>query len=240
MALVNQIVEEHLLLEEGKRLGLDVTDEELAQEVEEIKKEYAGNGFESAILNKYGGMDKWREELKRKLLINKAIDNAVTSRLVVKEDEARRYYKEHLSEYKMKEQVKAQMIVVKTEEEANQVRERLKKGEDFARVAQEVSLSPEGKKGGDLGFFGRGEMPKEFEDVVFSLPPGKISNVIKTVYGYHIFRVEEKREARDMKFSDAKEEIINKLKREKSDEEFQAWMKSLKEKARIEVKEELL
>ena len=132
------------------------------------------------------------------------------------------------------------MIVVKTEEEATSVRERLQRGESFARIAQEVSLSPEGKRGGDLGFFGKGDMPKEFEDVVFSLPPGKISDVIKTVYGYHIFRVEEKRGAMDLKFSEVKDQIMNKLKREKSDIEFQTWMRELKQKTRIEVKEELL
>ncbi|MBI3755078.1 MAG: peptidyl-prolyl cis-trans isomerase [Deltaproteobacteria bacterium] len=174
------------------------------------------------------------------MLLRKVIDKAIGPRITVKEDEARRYYKEHIADYKRKEQARARMIVVKTEEEANQVKERLKKGEDFARLAQEISLGPEGKKGGDLGFFGRGEMPKEFEDVVFPLPAGKLSEVIKTPYGYHIFRVEEKREAKDLKFSEVKDQIINKLKREKGDAEFQAWMTELKQGAKIEVKEELL
>src|SRR3972149_1029668 len=107
-------------------------------------------------------------------------------------------------------------------------------------LAEEVSLSPEGKKGGDLGFFGKGDMPKEFEDVVFSLPLGKLSQVIKTAYGYHIFMVVEKRGAKDLKFPEVKDQIINMLKKEKSDTEFQIWMKELKQKARIEVKEELL
>src|SRR3990170_3172546 len=186
-ALLNQLVEE------ARNLALEVKEDEIAREIEAIKKEYGGEAFESAILNKYGTMDKWKEELKVKLLIKKVIDATITSKLTVKEDEARKYYKEHIDDYKVKEQIRARMIVVKTEEEANQIRERLKKGEDFAKLAEEVSLSPEGKKGGDLGFFGRGEMPKEFEDVVFILPIGKLSDVVKTPYGYHIFRVEEKR-----------------------------------------------
>ncbi|MBI5874571.1 MAG: peptidyl-prolyl cis-trans isomerase [Deltaproteobacteria bacterium] len=240
MALVNQFIEEELILEEAKILTLDVKDNEVSRETEEIKKEYAGEGFESNILSKYGSMDKWKEEIRKKMLLRKVIDKAIGPRITVKEDEARRYYKEHIADYKRKEQARARMIVVKTEEEANQVKERLKKGEDFARLAQEISLGPEGKKGGDLGFFGRGEMPKEFEDVVFPLPAGKLSEVIKTPYGYHIFRVEEKREAKDLKFSEVKDQIINKLKREKGDAEFQAWMTELKQGAKIEVKEELL
>lgn len=240
MALVNQLIEEELILEEANRLALNVKDSEISKEMEDIKKEYTGDSFESNILSKYGSMDKWKEEIKKKLLLKKVIDKIITPRIAVKEDEARRYYKAHLSDYKRTEQVRARMIVVKTEEDAGKIRERLKKGEDFSKLAEETSLGPEGKKGGDLGFFGKGDMPKEFEDVVFSLPIGKISNVIKTAYGYHIFRVEEKREAKDLKFSEVKEQIINKLKRERSDAEFQAWMRELKQGAKIEVKEELL
>lgn len=238
--LVNQLVEEELILEEAKRLAIDVKDNDVFKEMEEIKKEYDGDTFESTIMNKYGSINKWKEEIRKKLLIKKVIDKIITPMIIVKEGEAQRYYKEHITDYNRKEQARARMIVVKTEEEANSVRERLKRGEGFARIAQEVSLSPEGKRGGDLGFFGKGDMPKEFEDVVFSLPPGKISDVIKTVYGYHIFRVEEKRGAMDLKFSEVKDQIMNKLKREKSDMEFQTWMRELKQKTRIEVKEELL
>jgi parvulin-like peptidyl-prolyl isomerase len=240
MALVNQFLEEELLLEEAKKVALNVDANELSRELEEIKKEYAGDAFEPTILSKYGSMEEWKEELKKKLLIKKVIDKAITSKLTVKESDARKYYKEHIADYKVEEQIRALMIVVKMEDEANQIRERLKKGENFAKLAEEVSLGPEGKKGGDLGFFSKGIMPKEFEDVVFSLPVGKLSQVIKTVYGYHIFRVEEKRGAKDLKFSEVKNQIINKLKKEKSDAEFQVWMKELKQKAKIEVKEELL
>ena len=83
-------------------------------------------------------------------------------------------------------------------------------------------------------------MPKEFEDVVFSLPVGQISDVVKTVYGYHIFRVEEKRAAKSQTFHEVKKGIMDKLKREKSDVEFQEWMNKLKQKAQVEVKGELL
>ncbi|MBI5327995.1 MAG: peptidylprolyl isomerase [Deltaproteobacteria bacterium] len=240
IALVNQFVEEELLLQEAQGAALNVDANELSRELEEIKREYAGDAFEPTILSKYGSMEKWKDELKKKLLIKKIIDKAITSKLTVKESDAGKYYKEHMTDYKVQEQIRALMIVVKTEDEADQIRERLKKGENFAKLAEEVSLGPEGKKGGNLGFFSKGIMPKEFEDVVFSLPAGKLSQVIKTVYGYHIFRVEEKKGAKDLKFSEVKNQIINKLKKEKSDAEFQVWMKELKQKARIEVKEELL
>ncbi len=79
-------------------------------------------------------------------------------------------------------------ILVKTEKEANTVLERLKKGERFANIAKEVSLCPSGKRGGDLGSFGRGKMVKEFEKAAFALQKGQISSLVKTKFGYHIIK----------------------------------------------------
>jgi len=77
-------------------------------------------------------------------------------------------------------------ILVKTETEAKNVKARLDKGEKFGAVAQQVSLCPSGKKGGDLGKFGRGQMVKEFEIVAFKLEKGETSAPVKTQFGYHI------------------------------------------------------
>jgi parvulin-like peptidyl-prolyl isomerase len=88
----------------------------------------------------------------------------------------------------MPNQVHCAHILVKTEKEVNAVLERLKKGEKFANIAQEVSLCPSGKRGGDLGTFGRGKMVKEFEDAAFTLQKGQTSPIVKTKYGYHIVK----------------------------------------------------
>jgi len=79
-------------------------------------------------------------------------------------------------------------ILVKTEKEANAVLERLKKGEKFANIAREVSICPSGKRGGDLGTFGRGKMAKEFEQAAFALQKGQISPIVKTKFGFHIIK----------------------------------------------------
>ncbi|TEU06859.1 peptidylprolyl isomerase, partial [Candidatus Bathyarchaeota archaeon] len=76
----------------------------------------------------------------------------------------------------------------KTEKEANEVLERLKKGEKFASIAKGVSLCPSGKRGGDLGTFGRGKMVKEFENAAFALQKGQISPTVKTKFGYHVIK----------------------------------------------------
>jgi len=79
-------------------------------------------------------------------------------------------------------------ILVKTEKEAQAAMERLERGDKFANVAREVSLCPSGKRGGDLGTFGRGKMVREFEQAAFALQKGQISSIVKTSFGYHILR----------------------------------------------------
>ena len=88
----------------------------------------------------------------------------------------------------MSNRVHCAHILVKKENEAKIILERLKKGEKFGNIAQEVSLCPSKKRGGDLGIFGRGQMVKEFETIAFSLQKGQISNLVKTKFGYHIIK----------------------------------------------------
>ena len=79
-------------------------------------------------------------------------------------------------------------ILMKTEKEAQAAVERLQKGEKFANVAKQISLCPSGKRGGDLGTFGRGKMVREFEQAAFTLQKGQVSPIVKTKFGYHIIR----------------------------------------------------
>jgi len=88
----------------------------------------------------------------------------------------------------MPNEVHCAHILMKTEKEAQAVMERLGRGEKFANIAREVSLCPSGKRGGDLGAFGRGKMVKEFEEAAFALQKGQISPIVKTKFGYHIVR----------------------------------------------------
>lgn len=91
----------------------------------------------------------------------------------------------------MPKQVHAEHILVKTSQEANSILFDLNKGTNFEEIARTKSLCPSGKKGGDLGWFGRGMMVKEFEDAAFATPPGKISGIVQTQFGYHIIKVLE-------------------------------------------------
>ena len=93
----------------------------------------------------------------------------------------------------MVKEIRTSHILVKTEDEAKKVLERINKGESFAKIAMEVSLCPSGKKGGDLGYFGRGRMVREFENTAFGLEKGQVSQPVKTEFGWHLIRVTDKK-----------------------------------------------
>ena len=94
----------------------------------------------------------------------------------------------------MVSQVRASHILVKTETEANDVMKKLNAGKDFAELARLYSTCPSGKKGGDLGFFGKGQMVKEFESAAFSMEKGQVTQKpVKTQHGYHIIKVTDKK-----------------------------------------------
>jgi len=194
--LAAELIEEELVLQEASKHGISVTGDELRAEEKRIREESGSTALEKEIIKKYGNIRDWRNELKRKLLIKKTIEEAVGPGAKIKRAEIRKYYREHKGDYDLPEQVHASMIVVSTEEEAARIRKKLTP-ENFADTAGRVSISPEKERGGDLGFFSRGEMPEEFERVVFKLKPGEISGVIKTEYGYHIFYLQEKNAAED-------------------------------------------
>ncbi|MBI5237199.1 MAG: peptidyl-prolyl cis-trans isomerase [Deltaproteobacteria bacterium] len=236
--LLNQLIEEELILGEAKRSGVLINDSEVSAEVEGIKKEYGDESFKETINERYGNQDSWKEEIRRKLLVRKTVDRLVGSKITVTEEAARKYYDEHIRDYDVPEQVHARMIVIASEEEARKIRKKLT-SKNFAEVAGQVTLSPDRKSGGDLGFFARGDMPDAFEEAVFKLKPGSISPVVKTDYGYHIFLVEEKKKGGTLEFGEVKDKIIEKLRSENTDAELRKWLSSLKKSTRIEVREDL-
>ncbi len=122
--------------------------------------------------------------------------NAYMELDAIEEDEMKYYYETHIEEFTEQEQIRARHILVEEEETAREVREQVSGGADFAETAREYSTGPSKENGGDLGFFTRGRMVPEFEEAAFALAPGEISEVVKTQFGYHIIKVEDKKPAR--------------------------------------------
>jgi len=238
-ALLDQIVDRKLILGEARRIDIRVSEEEINKTILALKRDYAGESF-SAMLE-YRGMsfEAWKQRLKEKLMAEKLINNVAQFDAPIEVKSVKQYYEEHLEEYSFPEQARARQIVVATEEEAKEILRKLRKGEEFAKLAREQSMMPERISGGDLGFFSRGEMPEAF-DAVFSLKVGGVSTVIKSPYGYHIFKVEEKVEAKVREFDEVKEEIAHQIRKKKCEEIYYNWLSGLREKAKIKINKQLL
>ena len=131
--------------------------------------------------------------------------------------------------------------MVDTEKEANQVRKKLLKGNSFIKLAKKHSQSPDRKKGGDLGFFTRGQMPVEFDQAAFSLKKvNQFSQVFRTDYGYHIFQLVSKKRAKKLKFGEVKDKIHKILKEQRAKEEFSRWFSELKKQSDIKINSSFL
>ncbi|WP_221568840.1 peptidylprolyl isomerase [Alkalihalobacillus sp. TS-13] len=191
----------------------EVSDKELDKEIDYLKSQFGGDeGFENALKQSgIEGEEELRDVVKRNLVFFKA----QTEGIKVSEEEMKKKYDE---EYKIKE-VEARHILVEDEKTAKEVKKKLDEGGDFAELAKEYSTDPGSKdKGGELGSFPRGQMVPEFDEVAFSLEKGKISDPVKSQYGFHIIEVLDQK---TQSFEEAEYQIKKTLLQEKAQEKAQ-------------------
>lgn len=237
--ILEQLIERKIFLQEANNIGIKVEDVEVRRVAEGVKADYPPGDFDKMLKEKGVSYADWEKRIREDIIIEKLHDRVLETQADVSEEETRRYYNEHIQEFSRKEEIRVRQVVVANEEESIRIRQALLSGADFGTLAKEKSLSPDRDKGGDLGFFSKGMMPKEF-DVVFSLKIGEISSAIKTPYGYHIFKVEEKRQARRLAYKDVKSHVRDTLTQEKREELFRQWVEDLKKRFSIKINYELL
>ncbi len=182
------------------------------------------------------------ESIKKDLAI-KLWQKKLFEGIKISDKELKEYYNKNKQEFMQKEAVHARHILVKSEEEAKKIIQQLKglKGEalkqKFIELAKEKSTGPSGPKGGDLGYFSKGQMVPAFEKAAFETPVGHITTEpIKTQFGYHIIYVEDKKQAVTKPFDEVKPYIEQRLKMEKFREVMQKRLQELKSKAKVQYK----
>jgi peptidyl-prolyl cis-trans isomerase C len=233
-AFLTQLIDRELTLAEARRRGLTVSAAELAAALEAHRHDYPAGDFDTMLRERGLTGDEWQNEVAENLLLDKLIVQVVGERGRASEMEIDSYYAAHRAEFDRPAQVRARQIVVADHAAGERVLAELRKGAGFAEVAKRVSLSPEAVHGGDLGFFGRDEMPPEFE-ALFDLPVGKLSPLVKSDYGYHLFLVEEKRPATRLSRQEAAREIRLLLETEHRETIYQEWLQQLLEQAAVAV-----
>ena len=245
--LLENIIEREILYQQSLKSGIQIKDQAVSDQLATIKKRFPDEQkFKDALDKMHLTEDEVKAQIKRGLAIRELIDEQVARKIVISDTETKAYYDAHPQMFKQPEQVKAGHILVKVKPEADdvkkaaarkkieEVQKKLKAGGDFAVLAKEYSEGPSGAGGGDLGFFGRGQMVKPFEDVAFALKPDQVSDVVETRFGYHIIKVYEIKPAKTLAYADVKDKIGEQLKQAKIEKESGQYIDGLKKDAKIE------
>ena len=180
------------------------------------------------------------EELKKRLVVEAYLKQKVEEQAKVTDEELKKFYEANKDKFKTGDQVKASHILVKTEKEAKDVQAQLKSGGNFEELAKKYSTDGAASKGGDLGWFSKGSMIPEFENVAFAMKEGQTSDIVKTKFGYHIIKLTGKRAAGVRTFDEVKDQIKAAILPSKQQEIFQKIKDDLKKSGKYTIKEDVL
>jgi peptidyl-prolyl cis-trans isomerase C len=235
-----ELIEEMIILRRAEELGLQVSSAEMQQALENLEADYDDQGLEDMFMRQAISMETWKKRVRRQLLVGKVLSQDLGEAIFVTPEEIRQYYDEHHEAWDRGEQVRVRHILLSSQKQANEVLKKIKDGEDFAVVARQYSTAPEARAGGDMGYIVRGQLPERLEAPIFSLELNSVSPVIKTSYGYHIFKVLEKRPAGKPELNDRIEEIRQCVKKEKIERAYGPWLAKLRSRYKITVNKEII
>jgi peptidyl-prolyl cis-trans isomerase C len=204
-----------------------------------VKKELLYQEAVKKGLDKDAEYQKKLEDFKKLTLISVLLEKQIEDKTKVTDQEVKEYYEKHKGELAGINQMRASHILVKSEDEAKKILARIKKGEDFAKIAEKSSLDTgTAKNGGDLGLFSQGQMVPEFESAAAKLKVGEISEPVKTRFGYHIIKVTDKKMGKPIEFEKIKNNIRQRLAAEKQKEFFDTYINDLKNQYKVEINKE--
>lgn len=248
--LLMQLIEDRLVYQEAKRLGIEVTEEEINERLESFKEKFKKDDFERLLREQGLSVSKLKDRYKEQISIRKLHQMQVRGKVIVTPLEVEDYYKQHVNEFTEDEKIRVRTITIRKNEDAiggknedpearrkaDEILGKIYNGESFEELAKTVSEDTKAQDGGDLGFIARGELLPSIDEVIFNLRIGDVSPVLTTDMGYHIFKVVERQEKKERSFDEAEKAIHEGLMRKKSQERFKEWMEELKKNAYISLR----
>ncbi|MEO2202927.1 peptidylprolyl isomerase [Paenibacillus pabuli] len=228
---LNSMITMKLIDQEATKANVSVTEKDVNAEIESLKTQYGGEeGLNMALSQSGMTMDSLKKNTEVQVKIRKILEPQTT----VKDEDISAYYEANKATFATPEQVRASHILVATKEEADEIKKQLDEGADFATLAKDKSTdTASAASGGDLGFFGEGEMVEPFEKAAFSMKIDEISDPIKSDFGYHIIKKTDSKEATNPTQEDKKEDIRKILVEQQVGELSTNWMTELRSKATI-------
>ncbi len=239
--VLDELVDRMLLLQEARARSIVVGQDQVERAFLRVRAEYPGTHFDDLLAQERLSEAELKSRLKEQLTLERLFDQEVFGKIQVVPAEVERYYADHAAEYQEPERVRVSQIVVATRDEALQLRDKLRKNpQSFADVARKSSIGPEGKSGGDLGYIGRGAGFPEVFDACFAMPLNVISDVVPSPYGFHLFKVTDRKGAQRRPLEQAQGEIAEKLAREKRALAQADYVRTLRGRAKIQIDEKVL
>jgi len=245
--ILEGLIEREVLYQESQKAGIKITGQKVDEQVAAIKKRFPNEEeFKKALTVMGLTEEEVREQIQRGLAIRELIDQKIANKVVITDEETKAYYDANPQLFKQPEEVKASHILIKVDPSADDatkaaarkkvedLQQKLKDGGDFAELAKENSEGPSNVRGGDLGYFKRGQMVKPFEDAAYSMQTNEVSGLVETRFGYHLIKVYDKKPAQTLAYADVKDKIAQRLKQEKVEKDATRYVEDLKKGAKIE------
>ncbi len=245
--VVDQLIVQELLWQEAKRRNFIVEDELVNERLRQMK---SGFDTELAFLFKIqaGGFteETYREDIRQQVSVQRMISKGIAPGISISDEEVENFYKANLDQMQRPVAVHARHILIKPEsaepeaqqaakDEAGEILAEIRAGEDFVELATERSQAPSAPQGGDLGFFGPGQMVATFEKAAFALQPGEISDVVQTQFGYHIIRLEDRRGGETAPLEEATDSIRAYLTQQRLRSEVETLVATLRNQGEVEI-----
>ena len=245
--VLENLINRELLYQETQREGIKINDATVNEQVMILVKRFSSEDeFKNALSKANLTEAALKAQIARGLAIEKFIDTYVSKKTTVSDQEVKSFYESHPSLFKQPEQVRGSHILIKVEPQADEekraeaqkkikeIQKKLRKGEDFATLAKELSECPSNAKGGDLGYFSRGRMVKSFEEAAFDLEFNEVSDIVETKFGYHLIKVIDKKPETTTAFEEVKDKLGQYIKKQKVQKEVGSYIDKLKDKSKVE------
>jgi parvulin-like peptidyl-prolyl isomerase len=238
--VVDQLVERALILAWAGDNDVDVGDEEVSGRLELIRADYGARGFSSYLKSQGLTPESFTAVVRDDLVVEAAIEAAVVAKVSVSYDDVVAYYNVHAEDFEAPAEYHIKQIITDEKAAAEEALAKLEYGATFEEVAREMSMSPDRHMGGDVGYTTLDAVPPPVAEVVAKLPPGRVSDIIETPYGFEVVKVVGVRDARRKPLPEVRTEIEDRLRTEREDEVYLAWLEQLRSKAKISIDEKAL
>lgn len=230
--VLQQMVQGALLDQYAKNNNVTVSDDEVSKKEDELKANFPSGSWDEMLKSRGLTEADVKNLLRQQIIIDKALGKDVK----VTDAQIKQYFDKNHAAFDKPEQVRARHILVADLGTANKVEADLKGGKDFAAEAKQYSIDPGSKeKGGELGFFRRGQMVPAFDKAAFSLPVNQVSAPVKSPFGYHIIQVEERQAGQKATLDNTKDRIASMLRQQQEAPLMQPFLMGLQQKATIQV-----